>query len=82
MPKLKKGIILKWVVEMNKLQDDMIDIETIERIMNRTDRVALPEPKPRVDVWPWVCAAVIVGMVLYALSYDIATHVVQEMGCE
>ena len=65
---------------MNKLQDDMIDIETIKRIMKLIDRWTLPEPKPRVDVWPWVCAAVIVGLALYALSYDIAAHVVQQMG--
>jgi len=58
---------------------DMIDIEKIDRILKRMDRVTLPEPKPRVDVWPWVCAAVIVGLVLYALSYDTTAHVVQEV---
>ena len=70
---------------MNKLQDDMIDIKTIERIMKRTDRVMLPEPSTAQLVWWWlptitIAAAVIVGLMLYALSYDIAAHVVQEVG--
>jgi len=85
---------------MNKLQDDMIDLEIIERaraglkrmrakrdddamverIIKRTARMTQPEPRQRFDVWPWVAAAVIVGLVIYALSYDIAAHVVQEVG--
>lgn len=54
-------------------------IETIESIMERTAQMTPPEPKPRFDVTPWIVAAVIVGLVIYGLSYDIAAHVVQEV---
>lgn len=53
--------------------DDLRDIRTIERIMSRT------QPKPRFDWLPWIAAAIIVGLVVYIMGYDIAGAAVREI---